>query len=61
MREATAWRKSRPSGQAIGAFPYADVALHSSQVPHCLRRIGSTLMAQCGGVLSNVLNRHLPQ
>ncbi|TCG06899.1 hypothetical protein BZM27_23260 [Paraburkholderia steynii] len=41
-------RKIRPSGQAIGAFLMSNVALHSSQVPHRLHRIGPMLMAQCG-------------
>ncbi|WP_217445422.1 hypothetical protein [Burkholderia metallica] len=41
-------RKSRPCGQAIDAFFMPNVALHSIQVPHRLRRIGPMWMAQCG-------------
>jgi hypothetical protein len=41
-------RKSRPRGQAIGAFFMPNVALHSSQVPNRLHHIGSMLIAQCG-------------
>jgi len=40
--------KAAGAGRQSAPFLMPNVALHSSQVPHRLHRIGSMLMAQCG-------------
>ncbi|WP_166890363.1 MULTISPECIES: hypothetical protein [unclassified Burkholderia] len=40
--------KAVRAGRQSVPFFMPNAALHSSEVPHCLHRIGSMLMAQCG-------------